>query len=137
MDGEALSEGVRALLRDAVGTFEQLETLLLLVREQDRSWTADAVGGRLSVDASLAREALDHLHRVNLLVRVDVAEPEFRYRPARPELDEAVADLARAYRDQTIAVVKVLNEQAVQRIRSSALRVFADAFLLGKKRRDG
>jgi hypothetical protein len=34
-------------------------------------------------------------------------------------------------------VIRVLSANAVERVRSSALRVFADAFLINRRKKDG
>jgi hypothetical protein len=135
-----LSTIVLALLRERVESFEQLEVLLLVRRRRDTSWTADGVATQLRIDPRVAEESLDQLCRSNLVdVTVGGQALHFRYDPGNAELEAAVDDLARAYADDTLAVMKTMNANAVERVRTSAMRTFANAFVLGEKdkKKDG
>jgi DNA-binding transcriptional ArsR family regulator len=126
---------VRALLRDHIGSFEQLEVLLLLHREADRAWPPDAVAAELSIASPAAQEALESLQRANLLAAAREGESVlFRYALAGARLEAAVQGLARAYHESPVEVVKLMSANTIERVRTSALRTFADAFLLGKKK---
>jgi hypothetical protein len=97
MDGHTLPDAVGALLRDRIGSFEQLEILLLLHQHRERAWTPHTVGRHFNVGSSVAAEALDHLCRSGLLdVSFGNEALLFRYNPATPVLDDTVKDLARA-----------------------------------------
>lgn len=140
MEDEPSLEEVGAFLRERVESFEQLEILLLLHRDQNESWTAANVAAELRLSQGLAGDALDHLCRGNLLdVRVGKDSLVFRYAAGTPELVAAVDRLARAYRERRIDVLRLLSTQAVDRVRTSAIRLFADAFLIGgsKTKKEG
>jgi hypothetical protein len=59
------------------------------------------------------------------------------YSPQDPKLHEAVVGLAREYREQPIAIIKLLSTNAIERVRTAALRTFADAFVIGKDKNRG
>jgi hypothetical protein len=48
-----------------------------------------------------------------------------------------VKDLAEAYGARRLEVMRALSKNAVERVRTSAIRMFADAFLIGRKKKDG
>jgi hypothetical protein len=132
MHSGTLSEGVQALLRDRVESFEAIEVLLLLRRCREQAWTPDAVARELSIEPAIAAEALDHLRRGNLLAaRADGATMLFNYHPGDASLEAAVQGLARAYDENRLEVIKLMSANAIERVRTSAMKAFADAFLLG------
>ena len=55
----------------------------------------------------------------------------------RTELAAAADELARDFAERRAAVLSTLSTNAIERLRSGALTAFADAFILGSKRKDG
>lgn len=133
-----LPHNVVTLLRERIESFEQLEILLLVHAERQRNWTAETVANALKITVAIATEALDHLCRKSLLdVRVGNAQLLFRFAPATPALDEDVAALAKVSRDRRVDVMSALSSNAVERMRTSTIRLFADAFLIGRGKKNG
>jgi hypothetical protein len=132
MDAGPILPEVRALLRERIDSYEQIEALLLLAADGSRSFTADEIADRLAVSIDVAREALDALRARAL---VDAAT--YRYAPGDAATDAAVRLLAHDYRERRSDVAKLMNQNAFDRIRNSASRAFADAFLFGRRPRDG
>jgi hypothetical protein len=131
---DELPADVKHLLVDSIESYEQLEILLLL-RADAHEWTPNRVAAQLGIDVESTRHALDHLVGRDLLER---RERAYRYRPRVVGLAEAVAGLAVAYRgERRLQVMRAVNANAMKRVRSSAARLFADAFVLGKGRQDG
>jgi hypothetical protein len=127
-------ETVRALLRDRIENYEQLETLLLLRRGQAIVWSCQAVAQHLNIEPDAARSALNRLCRAGLLrPRENGAEPQFEYGPQLEGDAETVDLLARFYDEARLQIMALMNKFALDRVRSSAARAFADAFVLGKK----
>jgi hypothetical protein len=126
-----ISEKAKALLRDHIESFEQLEILLLLHRRRDDTWVPDSVATELKLDPDNMDEALGHLCRAHLAVRVEGAARPFQYSPGNPATDAAVGDLAQAYADNRLEVMNLMNTNAIERVRTSAMRAFANSFLLG------
>jgi hypothetical protein len=126
-----VSERVRVFLREHVPEFEQLEVLLLAVRERDREWTAEEAALRLGLPADVAREALEHLREHGLL------DGRCRYAPSLEGAAEAVAELQGTYETNRLGIVQVMSANALERLRTSTIRTFADAFRLRGDKRDG
>jgi hypothetical protein len=132
--GRQLPAGVRQFLETHVDSFEQLEVLLLLHAAPDQEFTAGDVSKRLSIAADLAETTLSALQRSGLVAvrRGNGRLYKFSARPA--ELGSVVDDLARTYQRDATPVVRLIAERAMDRVRTSAARLFADAFRLGAAR---
>jgi hypothetical protein len=135
-----IPEDVQALLRERIGSYEELEILLLLAREPAAAFTADSVGQRVRVPGPAAAGALDRLCAAGLATGCagsgsgsEQTGSAFRYQP-RGDLDRAVELLVREARDNPLAIIKLMSANAIERIRMSAVQMFADAFVLGKDR---
>ena len=134
--GNEVPEAVRQLLREHVNGFEQLEILLLAVRDPGKSWTAEAVAAELRIDARVVEEALDELHDRGLFAR-GLAPRSYVYRPSSPSLDQAVRELVRIHGEDRLALMEVMCATALERLRTMTLRKFADAFRLRRPKDDG
>jgi hypothetical protein len=136
---ESLSSDVLALLRAHIESYEHLAILLLLFREQLRDWSEAELATTLHIPSQLAVTALQGLCSAGLL-RVVAAGPTGQYGSASRygyasagDIDATIERLALAFTDNPAQVVKVLNANAIEKVRASALRAFADAFVLQKK----
>jgi hypothetical protein len=128
---------VRALLRARIESFEQLEILLSL-REGRGAGTVEEMSARFGIDHTLAASALAHLQAYELArSHGRGAELRYVYAPASPALDAAIGGLARLYAAQPVAILKILSANAIHRVRTGALRAFADAFILRKDKDRG
>lgn len=127
-----LPEGVRRLLLGPVDAFEKLEVLLALHARTDASRaaelaTATGVAERQVEAATAALEAAGLVERHGGGWRVRGASPDA----------PAVAELAAAWAASRPAIMKVMTQRALERIRASAARAFADAFRLRRRDDDG
>lgn len=133
-----IPDDVQTLLRDCIESFEQLEILLLLLKRPGETWAPDAVATaiKLSLSEDAAAEALAHLRRWNLIE--GEARGRYRYNPAN-RLDATIRALATVYEDERLEVMRLMNQNAIERVRTSALRAFSDAFFVGGggKKKDG
>ncbi|HEX8757637.1 MAG TPA: hypothetical protein VF745_14970 [Steroidobacteraceae bacterium] len=127
-----VSDEVCAFLRDNIDSFESLEILLLLRRERI-AWTAEELCRRLGTRAALIDDALASLVRARL---VNTADRDtlvlYRYADADSARDAIVGSLERAYRDESMEVMRLMSTYAIERLRTGALRAFADAFVFRK-----
>lgn len=124
---------VMALLRDHVCTFEHLAILLLLHDTSEQLWLAEAISDQLKIDPGLAETALEQMARGRVLIPVEeTGARRYRYNADDPALEESVEWLARDRRDGSLLTVRTLSELAIDRVRTSAMRTFSDAFILRK-----
>lgn len=132
---DELDADVRRLLFERVTSYEQLEALLLLHASPAQDWTARDVAAALRIDVGNATAALTALAAQRLLEPSSGQPPQrHRYAPADSALATCTDKLARAYAESRLEVVKQMSINAIERVRSSAARTFADAFLLGHKK---
>jgi hypothetical protein len=131
---DSLSTDVENLLRAHVASYEHLAVLLQVFREPQKQWSIQELSATLRFTSKIVESALTDLCRA-ALVLPDETEHSFRY-AATGNMDATVAILAREYADNPVGIVKLLSDGAIQRLRTSALRAFSDAFVIVKRDRD-
>lgn len=130
-------EELRAFLRDNVSTFEELETLLFLMRAPPSPHTVADVAGALGMTKEMAQDALDGLLAASVgLERASAPgeAPAYRYAPPH-EQQELLNRLKRTYDEQRFTIVQIMSSNAVERVRSLAARRLADAFRLERSKK--
>lgn len=118
-------ERVRRFIVDAIDSVPELEALLLLRAQSERSWSPEAAGARLYVSLPVATHVLSALAARGLLVQQG---DEFRYAPFNPDLESVIADVATSYSRQLIAVTRLIHGKP-----AASVLQFADAFRLRKE----
>jgi DNA-binding IclR family transcriptional regulator len=132
---DSIPDDIGRLLRDGVASLEGLEVLLLLRRERTRAWPLDEIARRLSIPPSSIEPALADPVRYGLLGHERSGGSEcWRFAPRTAGLDALVDRLASIYDDRRLEVMRLLSAHAMERIRNSAARAFADAFVIGRKK---
>lgn len=125
-----LSAPVQALLRERIGSYEQLHVLILLFGDRT-DWSAEALATHFKLPTGSISAALSALVTHGLVVPIpELPKPKYRY--ASDVHDPDVEALVHTYQEQPFAVMRLLAEQSIERIRAHALRAFADAFLFRK-----
>jgi hypothetical protein len=122
-------DALQRFLLEHVATYEELDVLLLLARDPGSEWTARSVADALGPAADDSRAALEGLAARGLLA-IEPASATFRYAPLNDEVARAVALLETTYREQRATVAMMMSTNALERVRSSAIRTFAEAFRL-------
>jgi hypothetical protein len=118
------SEGVRRLIVDAITSVEQLEILLLLREESERSWTAEQVDDHIKSNLSSVAARLSDLHSHRFLRRDE--QGGYWYDPG-PERVPVIDELAAAYSERRYSVIELIFSKP-----SDKLEVFAQAFRIRK-----
>lgn len=121
MDEELVFSFVRSSIKSAWS----LELLLLLCRDPEQWWNAEALIRELRGSLHLVNESLAILSNAGL---IETAESGVRYRPQSAELAEMVAALVAVYGKKPITVLRTIFTTPSDKIRS-----FSDAFLFQKK----
>jgi predicted ArsR family transcriptional regulator len=135
-DADFPIEVERFLVEELEG-YEELETLLLLSQSSTRSFTLGEVARALGIGDEAADEALEHLQRRGLVAREPTAAGlQFRYASQPAGRDATIRTLARLYEERRIDIVQRMTANAMERLRTAAMRRFSDAFLLRKDRKD-
>jgi hypothetical protein len=119
-----ISEVVRRLILESIGSVPELEAVLLLRSQRGREWTVEEAGARLYVSPTMAAHVLSQLEANGFLA---TAAGRYRYAPRNPGLDEAVSELASAYATNLIAVTQLIHNRP-----NASVLQFAEAFRLRK-----
>jgi hypothetical protein len=127
-----VGDEVCAFLRDHIDSFESLEVLLLLRRERT-ACTAEELCRRLKTRAPLIDDALAVLVRARLVNTTDQNMwALYTYADEDSARDAIVGALERVYRDEPIRIMQLMSTNAIERLRTSTIRAFADAFVVRK-----
>jgi DNA-binding MarR family transcriptional regulator len=131
-------DDVRILLRTRVETYEQIEVLRVLHSDPQREWNSEELGEQLHLAPQFVEVALEALHSGGFLRRsAREAGGRSRYAPANEELKASAERLLHEYRERPLRVIQLISTYAIERVRTSAIRAFADAFILKKDRDRG
>lgn len=128
-DPRELSERVRELLCGPIDSFEKLDIVIALHARRDPPWALEVP------PLTSLRRALDELVAAGIVARQ--ADGALRIAPGCDHT--ALDELAAAWSTSPAAVLALVSSRALERIRASAARAFADAFTLrrGRKSDDG
>jgi hypothetical protein len=128
MEPSEIPGPVQVFLRTYIESYEELE-LLLLVRSRATDWCrSDDLGPIMAAPSSRhgslgnVDEGLARLRQRGLLEGRDEPPQRYRYQPREAELERAIDELARHYRDDPTGVMKLMTANAVERVRSQAAR---------------
>jgi DNA-binding IclR family transcriptional regulator len=98
-----LSPAVRTLIRRHVHSVGELELLMLLHAERDRSWSVGDICDALGCPASWATAQLEAMADAGL---AQAEGADWRFAPSNAELEQATSALQEAYRRQSREVVR-------------------------------
>ena len=132
-----IPEDIRILLRDHLPSHEQLELLLLMHTDPMREWSVEDLAETLKISPMLAEEAINQLAADELIDLWELPSNALRCRGPRDACRDLVSRLAQIYQDNRVEVLMLMSANAIQRMRTGALRAFADAFVIKKKDTDG
>jgi hypothetical protein len=130
-----LPDRVRRLLLGPIDSFEKLEIVIALHARGDKPLPLDALESRVGAPLSVFTMALDELFAAGIIERQADGTSLIAPGCDRTALDELTA----AWSTNRTAVLEVMTARAVERMRASVARAFADAFALrrGSKSDDG
>jgi hypothetical protein len=137
MPQSTVSEDVKRLLAEHIESYEELEALLCLWGTTARAWTIDDLAQALKISAESAAAAVTRLVEQKLITRRPADVPTFACASGQDELHRTIQRLAKAYEEERLAVIQLMNANAIERVRTAAMRTFADAFLVGGKKNNG
>ncbi len=115
-----INSDLQAFIRASIPSVWALELLLVLRREPVRAWTAEALVQEMRASLPLVQQVLATFESAGL---IQVDEAGYAYAPAAPALKSLADQLAAAYRERPVAVVK-----AILAAPNDKLQSFANAF---------
>jgi len=133
MQESELPADVQKFLRARIASYEQLELLSIMRADQSASWTAETLCERLRATSSPLQDALEGLRSGGLVAaRIEGNEKHYVYVPQTDDVEATISRLVAAYREYPIPIIKLMSANAIERLRTAALRTFADAFIVRK-----
>jgi hypothetical protein len=134
--GHRSLDELRLFLLDHVSSLEQLNVLLVIVKTAE-PLTPEEVAAVSGLSVELAEDALIELAGQSELVVAAHRGPStrYRYQPRTENSHSMVLELADSYQREPAAILRLLVQNAIDRVRSAAAHRLADAFRLprGKK----
>lgn len=118
-----LSEELVRFIRTYLHSVWALELLLILIKQPERSWTADELVRDMRATSSLVSGLLERFQRDGLVATPD--RRTWHWQPAAPELKDLSMQIAETYARTPFAVI-----QAIAEAPNPSVMDFADAFRL-------
>ena len=126
---DVIPDEIAAFVTERIGTVAELEGLLILRQDPQKTWRGEELASRLYIKEKDADELLRSLCENGLAAKAGGEGPVYCYRPASVELELAVDRLATIYAKHLVPVTELIHSKPRQRVQG-----FADAF---KFRKDG
>jgi len=123
---DPLPTNVRHFIAQQIESVAQLETLLLLRRDPQRSWSVEELAQQLYISEQMCKVMLNDLERRRFLDR-DQDAGLVRYKCEIPDADAAVARLDDLYRERRVAIISEIHSSPLSKVQT-----FADAFRFRK-----
>lgn len=129
MNASDLPDSLQRFIQDNVPTFQSVEILLFLARHPGRKWPAGEIVEAIKPSVftvSAVKEHLVHFRQRRLLA--GDFDGGFAFSPASGELQAAVDELAVAYSERPVTLIRTIYALTENKIQS-----FADSFRLKKE----
>jgi len=126
-DVEGIPNDVYHYIVEHVDSVPELESLMLLYENPEKSWSIEEVARRIYISPTMAVALLAKLVREGTLSERGEGDGRiFRYAPG-VDLKSLIDRLAETYRLALIPITKLIHSKP-----NANLRQFSDAFLIGK-----
>ncbi|HKY29084.1 MAG TPA: hypothetical protein VJM12_14180 [Pyrinomonadaceae bacterium] len=121
-----ISQDLKTFLKEHIHSVFSLEVLLLLRREQSRSFTASEIANELGIENDVTPQLLE-LTSARLISTANGDGAKYRYAPVDKELESQVDHLAVAYAKQRVPILSLILAEHADRIRG-----FVEAYRLNR-----
>ncbi len=126
-----------SFLRDYVWSYEELKAVICLGTRRDVWWSIAAVASDCKVDVDAVVFALNRLSQLGLFaVRGAPEALEFSLHENFHTRAEFFDQLAVEYREDPLRLIELMTRNSFDRVRTSALKTFADCFRIRKPKED-
>jgi DNA-binding IclR family transcriptional regulator len=131
---EQIPQEVRELIQEHIHSIEALEVLLFLFQRHDRWLSMVDIARELRIGDSSVQAAVADLTTHGFVERDTTAA---QYRVGTTHKDRSVAALLHTYEHARVETLVMISRNAIGRVRNDALKIFAEAFRLGGRKKDG
>lgn len=127
MNERGIPRKVEVFVINNIYAVEQLEVLLLLRKDPEKKWSAEAVNTVMRTNTSSIAERLEALNTLKLVQKKqEGAQSLYQYAPTS-DTKEVVDELAKFYGTHRHVVIELIYSRPAEKI-----RIFADAFRIRK-----
>ena len=135
MSADEIPESVQRFLFEHIHSFEELEIVVLLNGDVSQRSTDKSIAEQLKIAVNLVADALKALRNRGIVETLTESGTVFNVISAnyKAELSEMMA----VYERHRLEIVMRMSRNAIERVRTGAMRAFADCFFVGKRRGDG
>jgi DNA-binding MarR family transcriptional regulator len=123
-----ISDTVLRFIEECIDSVPQLETLLMMMDDPQRDWTAAEIAGRVYITREDAVRVLDALRRRGMIAPLEAGQA-FRILLADEQRRALLEEVARSYRANLTRIATFIHEKP-----PASLKEFARAFTLKKDR---
>jgi DNA-binding MarR family transcriptional regulator len=124
--GDNFPADVKEFIGQNIHTLAQLEVLLMLRAEPERSWTVNEITNVLYLERQMVNDLLMDLVRRGFAVRL---EASFRYQPVNEAVGRLIDRLAQLYHERRVAVTTEIFSKPID-----IVKAFANAFRLREEK---
>ena len=118
-----LPEDIRRFLADHIGSVIQLELLLLLASDANRSWSATNAAKSLYISPEAALGFLEGMRQQGFCQAVGEPPVSYRFAPSKPEWERLTRELATLYAERRVTIINLIYAGPAEKFQR-----FADAF---------
>jgi hypothetical protein len=119
---------VRQFIDQNIESLAQLEALLLLRKDPQRSWNAEEMAKALYVPVEQGQTLLTDFARRQLTKTVPSSDVHYSYNILDPKMDELIGRVAAEYQERRVGVISLIYSKPLNKVQT-----FADAFRLRKE----
>lgn len=123
-----ISADIQRFLADNIRSIAQLELLLMLHRERQRTWTVADAAKELYTAVSMTEPLLESLRAIGM---VKLQRDQYQYAPRSKQLDDTVGELSQLYQQRRVTVINLIYSAPVKKLQD-----FADAFRIRKPKEE-
>jgi|SRR5918992_1460180 hypothetical protein len=127
MISEFIPVDIAQFILDKINSVAQLEALLLLRNSPGKTWTIQALAGRLYIDEKQTAELLASVCALGFATTVADEPLQYQYQPNSTEIREMVDRVAEIYSKHLLPVTNLIHSKPKARVQE-----FADAFKFRK-----
>lgn len=117
---------IRQFIAHQIESVAQLEALLLIRRDSQRSWNAEELARQLYISEKMCQAMLDDLERRRYVV-LDPVSKSIVYQCADSQADAMLTTLEDLYRERRVAIISEIHSNPISKVQT-----FADAFRIRK-----
>jgi hypothetical protein len=119
---------VRQFIDQNIESLAQLEALLLLRKDPQRSWDVAEMAQALYVPVEMAQALLAEFARRQLVKTMPPSDAHYTYNIIDAKLDDLIGRVATEYQERRVGVISLIYSKPLNKVQT-----FADAFRLRKE----